>query len=127
MILGLLPTVAACGDEGASSHSSTPARTSTPTPAAEGETGADGFPQGFAYPKGATVKTTAPQHSLYTIAGTDAETVKDYWGPHMSSLGFEPAAETDSSGTYQRGTTMIQITWNQAGNEVRGAANVLTP
>lgn len=73
------------------------------------------------------MKSTAPQHSLYTVAGIDAETVKGYWGPHMSSLGFEPAAEAEGSGTYQRGTTMIQITWSQAGSEVRGAANVLTP
>lgn len=126
LTLGLLLSLTACGDE--SPNDSPPTSTVAPeTDSAQTETDADGFPAGFTYPPGATVEKTAPQHSLYIVTDTTTEAIEGYWRPHLESLGFKAIDETDISATYQRGTTTVQVTWNQAGGEVRGAANVLTP
>lgn len=117
-----LLSLSACGDK--TPRDSPDASVTT---SASAGTDADGYPVGFAFPPGATVEHTAAQHSLYVVADAKAESMKDYWDPHLSSLGFEVVDETDISTTYQHGTTTIQITWNQAGSEIRGAANVLTP
>lgn len=88
---------------------------------------ADGFPDGFTYPPGATVKTNAPGYMLYVVPNASTDAVAAYWEKHLSDLGFEKSRGTEIFGFYQHGTTPLQITWNQADTEVRGAANVLTP
>jgi hypothetical protein len=125
----MLLALASCagGGSGPDAPTTEATRTTAAAPTSAPEVGADGFPAGFAYPQGATVKSTAPAHSLYIVAGTDVDAVKDHWKSQMSSLGFELADTADGSVTYQRGSTTIQITWGQAGAEIRGAANVLTP
>ena len=119
IVLGLLAASACSCDEPSSGSP-----TST-TSVASDSVDADGFPKDFTYPDGAEVQLTAPAHSLYTIDGTDV--VDDHWVSEMSRLGFEPAEQSEESGTYRRGSMTIHVTWGLAGSEIRGAANVLTP
>lgn len=129
LTLGVLLCLSGCGNDDSPDDSAAAAPSSaSATPATQdGATDVHGFPEGFAYPPGATVERTAAQHSVYVVPGAKAEAMKDYWDPHLTSMRFEVLDQTAGSTTYQRGTTTIQVTWNQAGGEVRGAANVLTP
>lgn len=126
LTLGTLLSLAACGSD--EPIGATDTSTIAPsTDSSQAKTDANGFPAGFAYPPGATVEQTTPQHSLYIVPDAESDAIANYWRPHLESLGFDEIDSTDISATYQRGTNTIQVTWNQAGGEVRGAANVLTP
>ena len=128
LALGVLVWLGGCGkDETPDDSPAAPSSGSATPSTQDAATDAHGFPQGFAYPPGSTVEHTASQHSLYVVPGAKAAAMKDHWDPHLTSLGFEVVDEAEGSATYQRGTATIQVTWNQAGSEVRGAANVLTP